>query len=153
MSTIDDVSRYLKLRARAEHPTTPDAEVVSARKIMATMELKDPDLQPTAARVASALHGTPSQDVRSSADPWWASILKEGVMLGVQSIGSDPEAAARFDPIAGRGQCVITVHDCGAGQVCVEFRANARDLAKRNRRDRMLDQLEEEIGSEAKRAL
>lgn len=67
MVDLRNVDLYLKVKARAEHPGTPEAEAANCRARMAEFEEEHPDIGLVAQRVDAAMRG-PGPDDNPFAD-------------------------------------------------------------------------------------
>ncbi len=153
--TVKDIDMYLKLKARADHPTTPAPEAANAQKQLMAMELEHPDIAAKALHVQTVLNGTDEFFPRVGASaPGTPAAPKNAVLAFVD--GMVRGAASEFaDRVAGEvsgagrhealrsGQVVTRRMSCGKGQVCIEIRANQRDMQRRQLRDQVMDRVEE----------
>lgn len=87
-----ELSRYLKLRARADHPDTPVHEAKTARKLAAKLAKKHPGLETTAqefqraqtARAHSEARRANAASAAAAGSPGsWAAFLDEDVVRAV----------------------------------------------------------------------
>mgnify|MGYP001588841302 CR=1 FL=1 len=140
--TIDAVARYLKLKARADHPATPPEERAIAEKLMASMEKDEPHVTAVADRVAAVLDGG-----REGPVPWQQfvqDVLVHGIERSADSFAGQVSGADRYADL-GRGHCDFTEHACAEGQVCLEVRVRARDVVSKRYRDELFDRIEDEL--------
>lgn len=149
---VHDISRYVKLRQRAERPGTP-AEGETARSAMGEMESKHPGIAAAALRAERAIVG---EETRPPPQPSWMGVV-ETVLGSVASKASSQFAdelsghmsgAARFEPLQKR-HCKITPHQCAPEQVCVEVRMNADDVNRPQVLARILEAVGDRLQSEA----
>lgn len=154
--TVKDIDLFLKLKARAEHPATPAPEAATAHKQMLEMELEHPDIAAKALHVQTVLSGTDDFFPRASSEGTHAQapVSKNPVLAFVDGVfrGAAQEFAGRVaEEVSGAsrheglkaGQVVTRRLACGKGQVCIEVRANRKDMQRRPLRDQVLDRVEE----------
>ena len=153
MSTIDTVGKYIKLKARAEHPSTPKTEAATAKSLMLGMSNEDPALPKVAKRVAGVIDGTTTERSLPNGGPgtWWSEIENffAGAAIAAAERGADNFAgqvtgSARFEPLR-RGDVALTTHDCSPNQVCLEIRVRAIDIERVSFRAKVLDGIEDEL--------
>lgn len=143
--TLDNISTYLKCRARAESPGTPE-EGETAKLRVAEMEEKYPGIAAAAQRVARAVSGEEKAPPR----PNWANVVEaalgavaaKATTQFTDELSGHLSGAARFEPLQPR-HFKVTTHQCAPGQVCIEVRMNALDV----HRPRVLERILEAVGS------
>lgn len=157
--TLRDVDSYLKRKALAEHPSTPAAEARSARDQMAAMEKEQPDITLRAAAVEAALHRevpgfdpneffgarAPAAAPPPATNPVTAFI--DGIFKGAarefaDTVAGEVSGASRHDALAPE-QVVTRRMACAKGQVCIEVRANKKDMKRRFLREQVMDRIED----------
>ena len=145
--TLADVDRYVKLRAMAERPGTA-AEGAAFRAKVASMEAEHPGIREASLRVLHAMTSEPPPQAAPAAPSGWGDLLKAAVQQGASTfadkVAGEVSGAARFEPLA-RGECVLSEHACGDGQVCLEIRVLARDLLRARPREKIVDGIEGEL--------
>lgn len=152
MVDLGDVATFLKVKAMADHPGTPVLEARNARARLAAMETSHEGITATAARVQQALAGPPPppppRTSRAPVSGGISSVLRAAVSQGANDLADrfagELSGAGRFEPLVA-GECDLTQHACGAGQVCLEVRMRASDVRRVRTRERLLDGIEDEL--------
>jgi len=158
--TLRDIDHYLKLKARADHEATPAPERDVAKRQMEALEAEHPDISLRAAAVEAALNHTPSIEdffprsaphrespagAKPTQNPFAAFV--DGLFRGAandfaNTVAGEVTGAQRHDAL--RPEQVVTRRmSCGKGQVCIEVRANRKDMRRRALREQVMDRIEE----------
>ena len=142
--TLRDLDLFLKRLALAD--TVGNAnEQAEARRQVADMEREHPGIRAKALRVQQLVEGV---EAPAPASAGWQSFLRgvaqQGVAQFADELAGEVSGARRFETLK-RGACVLTVHRCSPGQVCLEMRVRARDVRNADARDQILDGVEEEL--------
>lgn len=152
---IHDISRYVKLTARARDTSSSADERQTARQAVSEMEERFPAIRATAARVEQALANPFPQTESKPATDWGAilggvltSVAKQTSTNLADEFAGHVTGARRTEPLR-RGKCVIERHVCAPEQVCLEIRMNASDARRSAVRRQILDALEDRLLSEA----
>lgn len=157
---LRDVDSYLKRKALAEHPSTPAAEAESARAQMRAMEVEQPDIALRAAAVEAALNreagfdpndffprggANPGSKPAAPTNPFTAFV--DGVFKGAarefaDTVAGEVSGASRHEALKPE-QVVTRRMACAKGQVCIEIRANKKDMKRRFLREQVMDRIED----------
>lgn len=145
---LGDVDRYLKVRALADHAATPANEKRAAKARLASMETDHAGIREAAARVQRAMAAEATPQAPTTPAPGWGdrlrNVAQQTASEFADKFAGEISGAGRFEPLA-RGECVLTPHDCGDGQVCLEVRVLARGLGRVRSRARIIDGIEDEL--------
>lgn len=146
---LRDVDLYLKRRALAEGNGDPNEKANAARQVR-EMESEHPGIRAAADRVQRALEGAapagaaPPGGWKGGVADWLRRTAEVSAERFADELAGEVSGADRFKELR-RGECRLSTHTCAAGQVCLEIRVRARDVASTRVRERVLDGVEAEL--------
>lgn len=152
--------RYGKLEAlakgvRSTDPATRREAESAATQARSTLEQVEdierehPGVQATFAKVVRVASGgaevePPGGSLGATVFGAFERHLRAGADRFAAGVAGELSGANRWGELR-RGDYVLRVLECAAGQVCVELRARADDLGNTGRREVLLDQLDREL--------